>query len=263
MEAGEWFDDKDTTTSMLEQFDLMVDAAESILDLRGPIKALIKVYGGDFYSCFTMGQDEQLKPRNLYGDYDHKWPSHYYARSFFYKDAALLKALAFSNNRRPVVWSKVDWKPSQVRVLREAKAFFDLNEGVVFPFINQNGSISIFTVAGKEFVASRRNIAVLRDAMECAHIKALQLLDDAEALPVPVLPPKTFAVYQQFMNNLSAQSISELELMTTDGERFRLSLDGVKYHIKQIYKILDCPNKSVAEMRALQFALTDLDYTTG
>lgn len=263
MEQGDWLENKDTTSAMLERFDGMIDKASSIVDLMPPIKTIIKVYGADFFTCFTMGHDEQVKPRNLYGDYGHKWPEHYYARNFFYKDAALLKALAFSNDRRPVIWSDVDWQPHQVAVLREAQDFFDLREGVVFPFQNQNGSISIFTVAGKEFVASRRNVAILRDAMEYAHIKALQLLGNAETLPVPVLPPKTFAVFEQYMKNLSAKSISEMELVTPDGERFRLGQDGVKYHIKKIYEILECPNKSVAELRALQYGLSDLSYTSG
>lgn len=258
LDAGDWFESQDTTSALMLRFRAKIEQAKHILDLRGPIQSFVSLFGGDFHTCFTMGHEETLKPRNLYGEFDHKWPEHYYSHNYFYRDAALLKSLAYSNNERPVVWSEVEWKPHQVRVLREAQDKFELREGVVFPFKNQNSSISIFTVAGKKLIASPLNVAVLRDAMETAHIKALELLDNAETLPVPQMSPKTYAVFKLYVQGLSVSDIADQNLKTEDGEIFDLGTHGVKYHIKQIHRLLNTHTPDIARYKGLRYALAEL-----
>ena len=232
-----------------EAFYRDISAAGDLFMLQGCIEAFIKCFAGDFFTCFTMGLHGENRPRHIYGHFGHPWPLHYKNNNYLFDDAALLKAFEYDNNDLPVRWTDIDWMPEQKKVLLEAQQKFDLSDGVVFPITNQNRSLSIFTVAGKEFSPTEEDIACLGAGLRRAHLKALKLLGNPENIEVPVLTPRQNQALFLIANGYSRTSMAkELEI----------SENGVKKLVAEVRRRLNASTVGLVTFEAMRHKLTSL-----
>jgi DNA-binding CsgD family transcriptional regulator len=230
-----------------------IEAASDIIDLRSVFQAYGALKGAEFFTCFTVGENAagkfSFKPRHLYGCFDHPWPLNYANKNFYFKDAALTRALAISNNGQPVQWSKIEWRGEAAHVFNEARMRFGFVDGVVFPIQNQNGSVSIFTVAGQCFAPSQEDISLLQTVAHRTHIKALQLFSNAEQFTAPQLTE-----CQRDVLRLKALGFSNRAIANELG----INTETVKTHAASIHKILGSRTIRQAIFLSFRYSLETL-----
>lgn len=232
----------------LDHLYTQIDATADMEALRSVFVSYIEQFGSDYFTAFTIGIDGKDDARYPYGTFEHPWTLHYVNRGFKQRDACLVFALEFSNEKLPIVWSRARdrMNPDELVVMDEA-AKFGLPEGVVFPIENQNGSVTIFSIAGPEgFWKDEDTIAVLEAAAKRMHLRAMLLMGQDETRPVPGLSDAEMTVLEHMRHNRSNETIAQLECK---------SVNTVKRQRASLIKKLQAPSSAHARFYAFRLGL--------
>lgn len=190
-----------------------VEGARNILELQLAFLDYIRPFGSDYFTAFTIGIDGEDDARFPYGRFDHPWPLHYVNRGFKAHDACLKIAISLKNEQLPVIWSEAcaQMSESELLVMTEAVAF-GLHDGVVFTYQNQNGSLSLMTVAGgPEFTLDADTVALLSAAGKRVHLRAMALQGQDETISVPGLSKAEQNILFHLKHKRSNWEIAQIE----------------------------------------------------
>ena len=225
-----------------------IASAENMGDLQAAFLDFIKGYGSDYFTAFTIGIDGEDDARFPYGRFDHPWPLHYVNRGFKAYDACLKIAVSLKNERLPVIWREACGRmnESELLVMTEAVAF-GLHDGVVFTFQNQNGSLSIMTVAGgPDLDLDAETVAILGAAGRRVHLRAMQLQGQDEGISVPGLSKAEQQILFHLKHKRSNWEIAQLEGKAEN---------TVKKHRANLLKKLNAPSTAHAVFFAYRAGL--------
>jgi len=160
-----------------------LDRLSSLDQLIPAFETLIAKYGYGYFRCAEIVRvNEPIDPKNAFGKLNKDWSIHYRGQEYVFHDSTVQMAL---KTKYPFTWSALQGNKRinsiAKRMFDEAKYDFDHSDGIVVPIHMSNGSVSVFSVIGKEPNTQPNVVRAIGLAAVYLHSKAQPfILEDSD-----------------------------------------------------------------------------------